>query len=295
MGENMWNGALEYLKKSRRSWWNNDYMEFLIEKVWKITEPVSIIDFGCGIGFLGELLLPLLPDGSVYTGIDIGDKLLEEAKRRFDKTGYETHFIEADLNEYIPKKKYDIAICETVLQHIPNPIKILEKMKNSVKTNGMVICIELNRDVLNAAKYIDGLDYGKLNVLGIEQKIRRGALDRVGNDFEIGLKLPVYMEKIGLKNIDIRVNDYVQFVNPSNKEYKSDMEAFMSGGYDKKMSEEDKAGFVDYLVKRGITLQEAEHEFEAQLEISNYLYEHQEKAYIVSSNCMFISYGYNIN
>lgn len=293
MGENIWNSAVEYLKKSRTNWWNKDYMEFLIEKVWKITKPVSIIDFGCGIGFLGELLLPLLPSGSTYAGIDIGDKLLEEAKMRFNNTKYETHFIEADLNEYIANEKYDIAICQTVLQHIPNPIKILEKMKDVVKPNGMVICIELNRDIASAAKYIDGLDYGKLNLLGIEQKIRRGSIDRVGKDFEIGLKLPVYMEKMGLKNVDVRVNDYVSFISPLRQEYKSDLQAFMSGAYDKKMSEEDKKNLKTTLISYGLTLQEAEQELEGQLAISNYLYEHQENAYIVNSNCMFISYGYN--
>ena len=51
--------------------WNDDYMEFLIEKVWKINNPVDLIDFGCGIGFMGLMLLPLLPKGSTYTGIDI--------------------------------------------------------------------------------------------------------------------------------------------------------------------------------------------------------------------------------
>lgn len=288
-----WNNALEYLKKSRRNWWNNDYIEFLIEKVWKITEPVSIVDFGCGIGFLGELLLPILPKGSVYTGIDIGDKLLKEGKRRFKNTEYETYFIQADLNEYKAKEKYDIAICQTVLQHIPNPVKILEVMKECVKPDGMVICIELNRDVLGAAMYIDGLDYGKLNVLGIEQKVRRNILEETGKDFEIGLKLPVYMKKIGLKNVDIRVNDSVKYIHPSKHEYKKEIEAFMLGTYSNKMTKEKKEDFVNYLINKGLTKKEAEQEFESQLIISNYLYEHQEEAYIVNSNCMFISYGYN--
>lgn len=234
-----------------------------------------------------------MPSGSTYTGIDIGDKLLEEAKIRFSNTKYETHFIEADLNEYIAKEKYDIAICQTVLQHIPNPIKILEKMKDALKPNGMVICIELNRDIVSAAKYIDGLDYGKLNLLGIEQKIRRGSIDRVGKDFEIGLKLPVYMEKMGLKNVDVRVNDYVSFISPLRQEYKSDLEAFISGAYDKRMSEGDKKNLKTTLISYGLTLQEAKQEVEGQLAISNYLYEHQENAYVVNSNCMFISYGYN--
>lgn len=292
MGENIWNNAVGYLKKSRLNWWNNDYMEFLIERVWKIKEPVSIVDFGCGIGFLGELLLPLLPKGSTYTGIDIGGKLIEEAKNRFKDTEYETYFIEADLTEYVAKEKYDIAICQTVLQHIPEPIRVLEKMKDSVKTNGMVICIELNRDVNSAATYIDGLDFGKLNLLGVEQKIRRGVLERTKKDFEIGLKLPVYMEKIGLKNVDIRVNDYVQFVTPSRQEYKEDREAFMAGGHEKRMSGESKEKFMKNLTDGGLTVKEAEQVFNGHFEISNYIHDHEE-APIVSSNCMFISYGYN--
>lgn len=292
MGENIWNNAVDYLKKSRLNWWNNDYMEFLIEKVWKIKEPISIIDFGCGIGFLGELLLPLLPKGSTYTGIDIGGKLLEEARNRFNNTEYQTQFIEADLIDFIPKEKYDIAICQTVLQHIPEPIRVLEKMKDSVKTNGMVICIELNRDVNSAATYIDGLDFGKLNLLGVEQKIRRGVLERTKKDFEIGLKLPVYMEKIGLKNVDIRVNDYVQFVTPSRQEYKEDREAFMAGGHEKRMLGESKEKFMKNLTDGGLTVKEAEQVFNGHFEISNYIHDHEE-APIVSSNCMFISYGYN--
>lgn len=292
MGENIWNNAVEYLKKSRANWWNNDYMEFLIERVWKIKEPVSIVDFGCGIGFLGELLLPLLPKGSTYTGIDIGGKLLEEAQNRFKNTGYETYFIEADLTEYVPKEKYDIAICQTVLQHITEPIRVLEKMKDSVKTNGMVICIELNRDVNSAATYIDGLDFGKLNLLGVEQKIRRGILDRTKKDFEIGLKLPVYMEKIGLKNVDIRVNDYVQFVTPSRQSYQEDRQAFMSGGHEKRMAKENKEKFIKNLTDGGLKEQESEQVFNGHFEISNYIHDHEEAA-VVSSNCMFISYGYN--
>lgn len=293
MGDSIWNNAVEYLINSRMSWWNNDYMEFLIEKVWKIKKPVSVVDFGCGIGFLGELLLPLLPKGSVYTGIDVGDKLLDEARKKFKDKEYETHLIEADLNDYEPKEKYDIAICQTVLQHIPNSINILKKMKKSVKPEGMVICIELSRDVSGAAIYIDGLDYGKLNTLGIEQKLRRNSLDRVGKDFEIGLKLPVYMERIGLENVGIRVNDHAQFISASQIEYKNKVYASMSGEYPNKMSRENKEEFVKNLVDRGLTEKEAEHEFESRLEISNHLYKNQEKSSIVVSNGMFISYGYN--
>lgn len=293
MESNIWNTAVDYLKKSRKTWWNDDYMEFLVEKVWKITKPVSIIDFGCGIGFLGELLLPILPKGSTYTGIDIGDKLLNYAKKRFQTTEYETFFEVCDLTEYAPEKKYDIAICQTVLQHIPNPISILEKMKASVKPQGMVICIELSRDVSSASLYIDGLDYSRMNLLGIEQKLRRNDLDRIGKDFEVAVKLPFYMEKAGLQNVDIRVNDFMQYISPSNPKYETQLEAFMAGSYDERMTLEQKEKFVANLVNRGLTQAEANNEFESRKRIIDYLHDNKDNLSIVWSNCMFISYGYN--
>lgn len=292
MKDTIWNTAADYLDKSRKTWWNKDYMKFLIDKVWKITEPVSLVDFGCGIGFVGELMLPLLPAGSSYTGIDIGDKLLEIAKQKFENTGYDTCFIASDLNEYVPTKHYDIAICQTVLQHIPEPIRILKKMKDAVKPDGMVICMEISRDVTDASCYIDGLDYSRLNLLGIEQKLRRNLLDRSGKDFEVALKLPVYMEKAGLTNIGTRVNDYMNYISPADQDYESELEAFMIGQYQNRMTLESKEQFTNDMIQKGLTSQEAEHEFENRKKLIDYLHDHQESLRIVHSNCMFIAYGY---
>lgn len=66
-----WEQKLEYLLRTRNNMWNSDYMEFLITKVWKIDKPVKVLDCGCGCGFLGLLMMPFLPSGSTYTGIDI--------------------------------------------------------------------------------------------------------------------------------------------------------------------------------------------------------------------------------
>jgi len=63
-----WDSRLNYLKVSRKSFWNDDYLQFLVEKVWKIDKPVQILDCGCGFGYMGQMLLPHLPEGSGYTG-----------------------------------------------------------------------------------------------------------------------------------------------------------------------------------------------------------------------------------
>ena len=75
-----WNDKLEFLKSIRKDWCNSDYIEFLIQKVWRIEGPVNVVDFGCGYGYLCDLLMPLLPEGSTYTGIDNSEKLFRIKK-----------------------------------------------------------------------------------------------------------------------------------------------------------------------------------------------------------------------
>jgi len=127
MSDTLWSRRLDFLKAIRTGCCNDDYIEFLVEKVWIIKNPVNIIDFGCGFGYVGLLLLPMLPKGSTYTGIDISNILLDEAKSLFASSGYSTNFVKADLNEYIPNESYDIAISHAVLRHIPKARNILEK------------------------------------------------------------------------------------------------------------------------------------------------------------------------
>ena len=81
-------------------------MQFLIEQVWKLDKPVKVLDCGCGYGFMGLLLLPLLPKGSTYTGIDLAEKLLERGKQLFAEKGYEAHFINRDVYDYHAKEKW---------------------------------------------------------------------------------------------------------------------------------------------------------------------------------------------
>ena len=87
-----WNKEIEYLQSTRQKMWNDDYFEFLVRQVWKINRPVSILDFGCGYGDLGLRLLPIVPDGSSYNGVNIADELINKAKDIFKTSSYVTRF-----------------------------------------------------------------------------------------------------------------------------------------------------------------------------------------------------------
>ena len=229
MEKQIWNTKMDYLKNTRNHFWNDDYFEFLVKHVWKLNKPINIIDFGCGYGFLGIKLLSLLPGGSTYTGVDIGDKLLESATNLFSNSPYKTQFIKADLTEFTTKEKYDLAICQAVLRHIPEYRMVLSKMIDSVVNNGKVICIEVNRRMENAGLFIDGkeIDFDERN--NIVNKKWLTELQEGGRDYMVGIKIPVLMEKIGLKDVQVRVNDFVEFVSPNQDKdkYLEHLDMFM--------------------------------------------------------------------
>lgn len=247
MEKYLWDTKVEYLKTTRKQMWNDDYFEFLIRYVWKIDTPQNIIDFGCGYGYLGMKLLPLLPEGSTYTGIDLGDELLEEAKTLFENSPYKVEFIKANLQDYKVEKQYDIAICQAFLRHIAEPKQVLKKMIDSVEKDGMVICIEVNRRMENSGLYIDSPFFnasGNDNLLNEqwELELRSG-----GRDFMFGIKIPIYMEQMGLHNVGVRVNDYVEYVSPvkDKEQYGEHMKNFCdSNGIENSLVNEQNAALL---------------------------------------------------
>lgn len=285
-----WNEKSEYLRQSRTGMWNDDYMEFLIKSVWKITSPVNIVDFGCGLGFLGSLIMPLLPQGSTYTGIDKGGKLLEEARSIFENAPFKANFFEQDLLTYIPIEKYDISICQALLMHVPDSQIIVEKMRDSVVKDGKVICIEINWNIANAALFLDGLDTDGFCNLGILQKlwVEKYKLNHI--DRCIGIKLPVYMQKLGLKDVGVRVNDCVQFVNPnSDKEsHSKQLSSFLS---DWNTKPDDRYAVIQSLYQRGLSMEDATYQYECESKIKDFIRQNKEEMSVVHAAVFFITYG----
>lgn len=122
----------------------------------------------------------------------------------------------ADLLTYEVEEKYDVAICQSVLRHISEVELILQKMIKSVRKSGMVICIEPNRRMENSGIYVDDVNY---NVFSRDDFLREHWMKEKANggrDFLVGMKIPMYMEQMGLSDVGIRVNDYVDFVSPKS-------------------------------------------------------------------------------
>jgi SAM-dependent methyltransferase len=288
MSEYYWDNKIEYLKNTRGLYYNDDYLEFLVKSVWKINEPVNIIDYGCGYGYLGLKLLPILPEGSTYTGIDKGNDLINKAKEVFLNQPFSTEFFLGDIEAISIDRKYDIAMCHALLLHMTDSKKVLQKMIDSVLDDGRVICFEPHW-IANMSNYnLDDLEQSKVIQLGILQRLYEEDFGRTSKDGNIGIKLPIYLSQLGLKNVECRVSDKVNFLDP-NMDLHSKERLFSS------LREEglgeipgDLEGIINNLINRGLTLDEARDQYEAELLFSK---EFGIKSSLTSAPNMKITFG----
>lgn len=61
-----WKDRIECMKDWKAFYFNDDYLEFLVKKVWRVDRPMHVLDCACGYGYLAHKLLPHLPKGSRY-------------------------------------------------------------------------------------------------------------------------------------------------------------------------------------------------------------------------------------
>jgi SAM-dependent methyltransferase len=282
-----WNSKLAYLRNTRNLYYNDDYLSFLVNSVWKITEPVHIVDYGCGYGYLGLILLPLLPNGSKYTGIDSGEALIAEAREVFRTLPYESEFLEGDATEIELKNKYDIAVSHAFLLHMNSPKTMLQKMINSTRRGGHVICFE-PQWISNMSSYVlDGEKQSEIIRLGVLQKLFERDTQRNGKDGNIGMKIPMFLSELGMKNIECRVSDKVNFldsnINQNDKQglYNSLKEEGIASNPGEKQQ------FIDRLMSRGLTFVEALAQYEAELRFFEVFHIHSSLLYAPNMRITF--------
>lgn len=125
---------------------NEDKLKFEFEDK---TSPHSIIppliahnsyvlDVGCNVGYVGEYLIQR--KNCVCDGVDIDPAFLKEAKTR----GYKTVFnVDLSCEELKIKQKYDYILLIDILEHLPEPEKVLKSLisRNLREGGKVVVCL----------------------------------------------------------------------------------------------------------------------------------------------------------
>lgn len=283
-----WDEQLDYLMNTRDLFYNDDYLEFLVRSVWRINAPVRMIDYGCGYGYMGLKLLPLLPPGSTYTGVDLSEKLLDTARQLYERLPYEAEFIHGDVNEITLERSYDIAMCHALLLHVPDPELTLSRMIASVADGGRIICFEPHWMAHSSNMNLLGVDQSSIVPLGILQRLFERDARGSGRDGNIGVKVPALLSRLGVRNIECRVSDKVVLIDPNMEEAKR-ASLYRSLKVDGVGVHPGHRGpFVERLIARGLTSSEADRQYAAEAELADRL---TVDSYFASSAGMKITSG----
>jgi len=238
-----WNLKADYLLQTRGLW-----------HVWKMTRPLDLVDFGCGFGYMGQKLLPLLPEGSSYTGLDLADALLAKARDLFAETPYRTRFVMADATSAeLEPGHYDVAMCHALLLHTTDPVRVLQQMRRAVKPGGLVVCIEPHWIGGLANTHYHGDPQSTYVKLGILQHLFEMDTERTGKDGNVGIKVPVYMDAVGLTDIECRLSDKVNLLLPHQEGDRKDrlLAALRADGHGSPPQDQDR--FRQRLGSRGLS------------------------------------------
>jgi len=126
----------------------------------------TIIEFGCGEGFVAEHLLSLDYD---YLGLDISESAIEKARKYAAEKGKDTFMVVDVLNDLdqIPDGSYDIAIdnqCFHMLVTDEHRRKYLNNVKRILKKDGKAFfreCIQKEEFTQEITDFQDWLDKTK--------------------------------------------------------------------------------------------------------------------------------------
>ncbi len=113
----------------------------------QIAKINSVLEFGCGPAYILKSISKELKIQKSY-GIDISHSMLKNAKKNFPKAKY---YEMADLSKF--NKKMDLILFIDVLEHLPNPKKILNQAIKISKYQFIKVPLE-NTLIRNFARYI---------------------------------------------------------------------------------------------------------------------------------------------
>lgn len=115
----------------------------------------NLLEVGCGVGAQTDILCRRFPDLKI-TGVDLSDKQLAMAKRHLrpqiqDKR---VRLFRQDAQKLdLRKKDFDAAFLCWFLEHVPDPLKVLKRVRRHLKPGAKIYCSEVFNQTLFMEPY----------------------------------------------------------------------------------------------------------------------------------------------
>lgn len=121
-----------------------NYPKYLFYKFIKKHIPLTarqIVDAPCGVGYVTYFLSKSFPNASFH-GIDIDEQSIKEAQREWPSQNIT--YYQNDIYTFSFTEDYDVFLLINSLFLLPDPYKLMAKIKENLKPAGSVIVIVPN-------------------------------------------------------------------------------------------------------------------------------------------------------
>ena len=132
----------------------------------------KVLDIGCGGGILAEAMVR---HGAAVTAIDLAEASLSVARLHLRESGLEIDYRKIAAEDLAAESpaQFDVVTCLEMLEHVPDPGRVVRACHDLVKPGGRVFFSTINRNpksyllAILGAEYVLGLlprgthEYGK--------------------------------------------------------------------------------------------------------------------------------------
>lgn len=160
--------ALAQFERLAARWWDPDgesralhdlnpaRLGYVMERVE--LRGKAVLDVGCGGGLLSEALAA---QSAKVTGIDLAPAVLETARLHLYESGLQIEYLERSAEALAAERpqQFDVITCMEMLEHVPDPVAIVDACADLLKPGGWLFLSTLNRTPQAFALAIAGAEY----------------------------------------------------------------------------------------------------------------------------------------
>lgn len=138
---------VKQLNKDNKIWSNDKTFDYQMEvyktaySIFTESRSCSVIDLGCGNS---AKLLTCFKLKYRIVGVDFQEKLLDILKNNFDQNA--TYFGKDLEEEFNLNETFDMVICADVIEHLTNPIMLLENAKRHMSEDSILVLSSPEKD-----------------------------------------------------------------------------------------------------------------------------------------------------